>query len=201
MEDIRCYFRALLSGLAHVHSKKIIHRDIKPSNFLYDPVRKTGILVDFGLAERQEEQSESTIPRMGSTKSSLMARGSLKRPSVASLKHDPANMAHPISNVAAGGALAPARDPSQPSGSTLAARPTRNTRGLGARDPRAVAPQVPSQHVNNASINAPIVSSSQPTVVSSQTPNLTKQEKSKVTQNQTHTMTGREPGYLRRDPR
>ncbi|KAK3818595.1 MAG: serine/threonine protein kinase Hsk1 [Benniella sp.] len=80
MEDIRCYFRALLSGLAHVHSKKIIHRDIKPSNFLYDPVRKTGILVDFGLAERQEEQSESTTPRIGSTKSSLMARGSLKRP-------------------------------------------------------------------------------------------------------------------------
>ncbi|KAF9568375.1 hypothetical protein EC968_002943 [Mortierella alpina] len=54
MDDIRCYFRALLKALAHVHSHKIIHRDIKPSNFLFDLRRKTGLLVDFGLAERQE---------------------------------------------------------------------------------------------------------------------------------------------------
>ncbi|KAF9948695.1 hypothetical protein BGZ72_009430 [Mortierella alpina] len=54
MNDIRCYFRALLKALAHVHSHKIIHRDIKPSNFLFDLRRKTGLLVDFGLAERQE---------------------------------------------------------------------------------------------------------------------------------------------------
>ncbi|KAI8601818.1 serine/threonine protein kinase Hsk1 [Dissophora ornata] len=54
MEDIRCYFRALLKGLAHVHSKGIIHRDVKPNNFLYDTEKKTGVIVDFGLAQRQE---------------------------------------------------------------------------------------------------------------------------------------------------
>lgn len=29
----------------------IYHRDIKPGNFLYDPERKKGIIIDFGLAE------------------------------------------------------------------------------------------------------------------------------------------------------
>ncbi|KAF9315820.1 hypothetical protein BG003_002616 [Podila horticola] len=55
MDDIKCYFRSLLKALAHVHAHKIIHRDIKPSNFLYDVRKKTGILVDFGLAQRQSD--------------------------------------------------------------------------------------------------------------------------------------------------
>ncbi|KAG0344025.1 hypothetical protein BG004_004796 [Podila humilis] len=55
MDDIKCYLRALLRALAHVHAHKIIHRDVKPSNFLYDVHKKTGILVDFGLAQRQSE--------------------------------------------------------------------------------------------------------------------------------------------------
>ncbi|KAG0099904.1 hypothetical protein BGZ93_005359 [Podila epicladia] len=55
MNDIKCYFRSLLKALAHVHAHKIIHRDIKPSNFLYDVRKKTGILVDFGLAQRQSD--------------------------------------------------------------------------------------------------------------------------------------------------
>ncbi|KAG0258974.1 hypothetical protein DFQ27_004359 [Actinomortierella ambigua] len=55
MDDIRWYFRALFSALAHIHKYGIIHRDIKPTNFLYDTVRKTGILVDFGLAQREDQ--------------------------------------------------------------------------------------------------------------------------------------------------
>ncbi|KAF9978397.1 hypothetical protein BGZ73_002576 [Actinomortierella ambigua] len=55
LDDIRWYFRALFSALAHIHKHGIIHRDIKPTNFLYDTTRKTGILVDFGLAQREDQ--------------------------------------------------------------------------------------------------------------------------------------------------
>ncbi|RVX75492.1 hypothetical protein B0A52_00845 [Exophiala mesophila] len=53
VEDMRHYFSSLLRGLAHVHKAGILHRDIKPTNFLFDNVRREGVLVDFGLAERQ----------------------------------------------------------------------------------------------------------------------------------------------------
>ena len=51
--DIQIYFRSLFTALEAVHSTGILHRDIKPTNFLYEPARKQGVLVDFGLAERE----------------------------------------------------------------------------------------------------------------------------------------------------
>ncbi|CAF9938804.1 MAG: hypothetical protein ALECFALPRED_007851 [Alectoria fallacina] len=51
--EIRVYFRSLFEALAAVHKNGIIHRDIKPTNFLYDIRRQRGVLVDFGLAERE----------------------------------------------------------------------------------------------------------------------------------------------------
>lgn len=51
MDDIKCYTYSLLTGLKHLHSRQFIHRDIKPHNFLYNRQLRTGILIDFGLAE------------------------------------------------------------------------------------------------------------------------------------------------------
>ncbi|KAL2017211.1 hypothetical protein VTK56DRAFT_2418 [Thermocarpiscus australiensis] len=51
--DMAIYLRSLFTALASVHSHNILHRDIKPTNFLYDPPSRRGVLVDFGLAERE----------------------------------------------------------------------------------------------------------------------------------------------------
>ncbi|KAJ2689788.1 Cell division control protein 7 [Coemansia spiralis] len=56
VEEMRWYFASLFSALSYAHSKGIMHRDIKPSNFLYDVRRRHGVLVDFGLAEREGDQ-------------------------------------------------------------------------------------------------------------------------------------------------
>jgi len=53
ISEMRLYFKSLFLALQSVHEKKILHRDIKPTNFLYNPQQSRGVLVDFGLAERQ----------------------------------------------------------------------------------------------------------------------------------------------------
>ncbi|KAF2157815.1 kinase-like protein [Myriangium duriaei CBS 260.36] len=53
VDEMRTYFHSLFTAVEAVHEHKIIHRDIKPTNFLYSPATKRGVLVDFGLAERE----------------------------------------------------------------------------------------------------------------------------------------------------
>jgi cell division control protein 7 len=59
MDDIKCYFYDLFTGLKHTHALGVVHRDIKPSNFLYHSESKTGYLADFGLAQKQTELAQT----------------------------------------------------------------------------------------------------------------------------------------------
>ena len=53
ISEMRLYMKSLFTALRAVHLKKILHRDVKPTNFLYNPQEERGVLVDFGLAERE----------------------------------------------------------------------------------------------------------------------------------------------------
>lgn len=90
--DIQIYFRSLFTALAAVHEQGILHRDIKPTNFLYEPHKKRGVLVDFGLAEREGHESkpclcvESSSERRRRVQNSVAA---LAGPSSGYPKNDP----------------------------------------------------------------------------------------------------------------
>jgi cell division control protein 7 len=77
--DMQIYFRSLFTALAEVHAKGILHRDIKPTNFLYEPNKQRGVLVDFGLAEKEFTDSkpclcrESSVERRRRVQSSIAA--------------------------------------------------------------------------------------------------------------------------------
>ncbi|KAI7888459.1 kinase-like domain-containing protein [Mucor mucedo] len=55
MLEIKSYMKALLTALHYLHKQNILHRDVKPNNFLYNRRKRTGYLIDFGLAENEEE--------------------------------------------------------------------------------------------------------------------------------------------------
>jgi cell division control protein 7 len=61
VSDMRLYFKSLFTALSAVHQHQILHRDIKPTNFLYNPAHSRGVLVDFGLAEREGTDWQSCI--------------------------------------------------------------------------------------------------------------------------------------------
>lgn len=89
LAGIRVYMKELLEGLAFVHDKKIIHRDIKPTNFLYDPFSRRGVLVDFGLAERETAPDPNACPCVRGGLSSEEIPPANILPTTGYLKDDP----------------------------------------------------------------------------------------------------------------
>ncbi|CEJ05042.1 hypothetical protein RMCBS344292_18990 [Rhizopus microsporus] len=58
LHDIKCYIKSLFTALSHLHELKIVHKDVKPNNFLYNVKKKVGFLIDFGLAQREDETKQ-----------------------------------------------------------------------------------------------------------------------------------------------
>ena len=54
LDDIRHYMRSLVQALTETKRADVIHRDVKPGNFLYCQKRKKGMLIDFGLAQKEK---------------------------------------------------------------------------------------------------------------------------------------------------
>ena len=60
-QDIKCYMKQLLQGMAYCHSQFVLHRDLKPGNLL---IAEGGIvkLTDFGLARTFGAEQEVLSP-------------------------------------------------------------------------------------------------------------------------------------------
>ncbi|KAJ3084082.1 hypothetical protein HDU99_003648 [Rhizoclosmatium hyalinum] len=82
MEDIAHYMKALMIGLRGIHEEDILHRDIKPTNFLYNKKLKTGVIVDFGLAQVMATQPASEEHPPISNSSRVGYYENDKRPSI-----------------------------------------------------------------------------------------------------------------------
>ncbi|KAJ3114854.1 serine/threonine-protein kinase HAL4/sat4 [Phlyctochytrium bullatum] len=51
MDEIHCYYKQLLAGVAYIHSMGVAHRDLKPENLLLDSEHRVLKIADFGVSE------------------------------------------------------------------------------------------------------------------------------------------------------
>jgi len=80
LAEIRTYVEQLLRALCCLHAHGVLHRDVKPPNFLYDPVARTGLLIDFGLAELNTEFQPVLPPAKAATFFALLKMQRRKKP-------------------------------------------------------------------------------------------------------------------------
>jgi len=69
-DQIRNYMRALFIALAYLHQHGIIHRDVKPVNFLASLKENSYMLIDFGLAQYQNDEDQDDKEHLGVMQSS-----------------------------------------------------------------------------------------------------------------------------------
>ncbi|KAI8621025.1 kinase-like domain-containing protein [Chytriomyces sp. MP71] len=50
-DEIHCYFKQLVEGVAYIHSMGVAHRDLKPENLILDASCRILKVADFGVAE------------------------------------------------------------------------------------------------------------------------------------------------------
>ncbi|KAI9345572.1 kinase-like domain-containing protein [Obelidium mucronatum] len=51
LDELNCYFKQLLNGLAYIHNMGVAHRDLKPENLILDGECRILKIADFGVAE------------------------------------------------------------------------------------------------------------------------------------------------------
>ncbi|KAJ3245011.1 serine/threonine-protein kinase HAL4/sat4 [Chytriomyces hyalinus] len=51
IDELHCYFKQLLEGLAYIHGMGVAHRDLKPENLILDAQCRILKIADFGVAE------------------------------------------------------------------------------------------------------------------------------------------------------
>ncbi|KAK9240998.1 kinase-like domain-containing protein [Lipomyces kononenkoae] len=88
LSEFKYYMKSLLTALENVHLNGILHRDVKPTNFLYDPEKRRGVLVDFGLAER-ESLDPSYCSCRGYGENNRIRHITDRQPTGGYLKNDP----------------------------------------------------------------------------------------------------------------
>ncbi|KAI8059170.1 kinase-like domain-containing protein [Gongronella butleri] len=81
LNDTKHYLIEILTAVSHLHQLRIIHRDIKPNNFLYNIKKKKGVLIDFGLAQSEDEMRPLEPPKSSSSKTSSRPTHKLQRTS------------------------------------------------------------------------------------------------------------------------
>lgn len=50
LDEVYCYFKQIITGIAYIHSSGVVHRDLKPENILLDAKHRYLKITDFGVS-------------------------------------------------------------------------------------------------------------------------------------------------------